>query len=98
MRGEVSGEAQEALGAADAVVVPDGLLRSVEGAVLGSVVVEPAGLDVLDGVLHAATAPPRETARARASRIRLAMVGDPPLQGHRAFGTSVAWGDHGDRR
>jgi hypothetical protein len=86
----VSGEGQDALGAVDSVVVPDGLLMSVDGAVLGRVVVEPAGADVPDGLLHAATAPPRETARARASRIRLAMVGDPPLQGRRAFGTSVA--------
>jgi hypothetical protein len=78
--------------------MPDGLPRSTDGAVLGSVVTELAGLDVLAGVLHAATAPPRETARARASRIRLAMVGDPPLQGRRPFGASVAWGDHGDRR
>jgi len=62
---------QEALGAADSIV--DGVVTSEAGAVLGSVVVDPAGLEVLAGVLHAATAPPTEMARVRASRIRFIM-------------------------
>lgn len=68
---------QEALGTAiDSAGDEDGLVRSVEGAVLGRVVL---GLDVLAGVLQAATAPPMEAARARASRMRLAMGIDPPI-------------------
>jgi hypothetical protein len=95
-RGVVKGVGQEALGATDSAGDEDGLIRSVDGAVLGTVVL---GVDVLAGVLQAATAPPIEAARARASRMRLAMGISPPM--FRVAGirrTRVRPRDHRGRR
>jgi hypothetical protein len=63
---------QDALGTAND---SDGAaeLPASDGAVLGRVVVDEVGLEVAAGVLHAATAPPSEAARARAIRILLTM-------------------------
>jgi hypothetical protein len=97
------GVGQDALGTAiDSAGDEDGLVWSVDGATLGRVVL---GLDVLAGVLQAATAPPMETARARASRMRLAMGINPPIvqgvAGNRGGGTrrtQMRPDDHNDRR
>jgi len=70
---------QEALGAASDGAASDGADDSVpvDGSRLGA---ERLGDVVAAGVLQATTAPPTETARARASRIRLNMMSGPPLR------------------
>ena len=100
---------QEALGAASDGAASDG--ASTDGAVLGA---ERLGDVVAAGVLQATTAPPTDTASARASRIRLNMMSGssvyeraPSLRESSTSGSAgtrawvaprVARGDHEVRR
>jgi hypothetical protein len=98
-RGVRSGEGQDALGTA---IDSDG---EPPVPIDGSALVPPPppdvdepGADVPDPLLQAPRAPPRETARASASRIRF-IDWIPPIAGRRRV-RHLAWpgGDHGDRR